>query len=115
MIPHVNLIQGAAWVAVLLIAWSMYRAQRDKEFASFNLFDIIMDSGRLSRLAVVFMGTWFVTSAIMVQLVLDNKMTEGYFTAYAAAWIAPIISKLFAPAPAPSTTTTTSMSSTEIK
>ena len=104
-IPHLTMMQGLAWLVGLLIVWSLYRAQKDPNFA-FSLFDLIMENGRVSRLASVFMGTWVVTSLIMWQLTVDNKMNEGYFTAYCAAWIAPIISKLFAP---PSTTTTETM------
>ncbi len=108
-LPQITLLEASMWIGGILIAWSMYRAQRNPEFIQFNLFDLLMDSGRLSRIAVVFMGTWIVTSAIMWKLIVDGKMNEGYFTAYCAAWIAPIISKLFTQ---PASTTVVSQSST---
>ncbi len=89
---------GALLIVALAIAWSMYRAHRNAAF-TFNLFDLIMDNGRVSRLACVFIGSFLVTSWIMVRLTIDGKMTEGYMAAFGALWIVPITAKLFSPAP----------------
>lgn len=113
-VPHLTLMQGLAWLIGLLVVWSIYRAQKNVEFKEFNLFDLLMENGKLSRIACVFIGTWTVTSLIMWQLVVDAKMTEGYFTAYAAAWIAPIISKLFAPPLSVSSSSSTTTSTVEV-
>lgn len=89
---------AALLIVALCIAWSFYRAHRNAAF-TFNLFDLIMDNGRVSRLACVFLGSFMVTSWIMVRLTLDGKMTEGYMAAFGALWIVPITAKLFSPAP----------------
>jgi len=89
---------AALMIVALCVAWSFYRAHRNAAF-TFNLFDLIMDNGRVSRLACVFLGSFLVTSWIMVRLTLDGKMTEGYMTAFGALWIIPITAKLFSPAP----------------
>jgi len=86
---------GALLIIALAVAWSLYRAQRNKDY-SFDLFDVIMEGSKVSRLACVFMGSFAVSSWIMVRLTFDGKMTEGMFTAYGAVWCAPIIAKLFA-------------------
>jgi hypothetical protein len=91
-------MDGALLIIALCIAWSFYRAHRSPEF-SFNVFDLLMDGGRVSRLACVFLGSFLVSSWIMVRMTLDGKMTELIFAAYGAMWVAPIIGKLFAPAP----------------
>lgn len=90
---------GALLIVALVVAWSFYRAHRDARMTSFNLFDLIMENGRVSKLACVFLGSFGVTSWLMVRLTLDGKMTEGYLTAYGALWIIPITAKLFSPAP----------------
>lgn len=90
----------------LVVAWSFYRAHRDPNFA-FNALDLIMENGRVSRLACAFMATLMVTSWIMVRLTIDGKMTEGYVTSYGLMWVAPIIAKLFSPQPSTSISTTT--------
>lgn len=87
--------EAIAIILALIIVWSMYRAHRSDLFREFNLFDLIMENGRVSRLACVFMGSWLVLSYLIIRLQLDGKLTEGYYTAYAAACFAPIVAKLF--------------------
>lgn len=89
---------GALIIIALVIAWAFYRAHRNADF-TFNVFDLIMENGRVSRLACVFLGSFIVTSWIMVRLTLDGKMTEGYLTSFGALWIIPITAKLFSPPP----------------
>ena len=103
-----------ALIAVLIFAitWSIYRAHRDPQYREFNFFDLIMENGRISRLACVFIGTWLVHSWIMIRLTIDGKMSDGYFTSYGAIWAAPIIAKMFS-GPSSSTTVLTS-STTEV-
>ena len=86
---------AAILIISLVVAWSFYKAHTNKKL-SFNLFDLLMENERLSRLACVFMGSFGVSSWIMVRVTIDNKMTEGLFMAYGAVWVAPIIAKLFA-------------------
>jgi hypothetical protein len=106
-----KLADAAMLVASLVLIWNFYRAQKNPMF-SFDLFDLVMENGRLSKTSVAFVSTLFVTSWIMVRLTLDGKLTEGYFAAYAAAWIAPLVAKLFSPPPPAGTTTTTDSKTT---
>ena len=78
---------------------------------SFTLFDLVSDNGKFSRVAAVCVGSFALTTWLIVRLTLDGKMTEGYFTTYSATWVAPIIAKLFSPA-STLDTTTVSMTST---
>lgn len=89
---------AALLIVALCVGWSLYRAHR-LIGNNFNLIDLIMENGRVSRLACVFLGSFGVSSWIMIRLTLDGKMTEMMFAAYAAAWIAPIIAKLFSAQP----------------
>lgn len=101
-------------IVVLVIAWSMYRAHRsgDAGFANFNLIDIIVENGRVSKLACVFIGSFAVSSWVVIRLTLDGKMTELLFAAYGAMWVTPITAKLFSPAPPSSTSTQTTSTQT---
>jgi len=105
---------AALLIIALVVAWSLYRAQRD-ETIQFNLLDLLVENGRVSKLACVFMGSFFVTSWVIIRVALDGKMTETLFAAYAAAWIIPVTAKLFS-GPSPTTTshstTSTQTSST---
>jgi hypothetical protein len=96
----VNSVEAAALVVVLLIAWSMYRAQRDPNFREFNLFDLIMEHGRVSRLACAFWLGVGVMSWVVIRMALDGKITDGIFIGYGTALVAPIVAKLFTSPPA---------------
>ena len=87
-----------ALVLVLLIGFSFWKLHRDKS-SSFNVFDLVMEGGKLGRLACVFMGAFFVASWVMIRVALDGKMTDAYLLAYCGAFVAPIIAKLFSSPP----------------
>ncbi len=89
---------AALLIVALVIAWSFYRAHRNPTF-TFNVFDLIMEHDKLSRLACVFMGSFGISSWVMIRATIDGKMTEGLFTAYGAVWVAPIVAKLFSTPP----------------
>lgn len=84
---------AALLIVVLLIAWSFYRAHRRTDFV-FNVFDLVMENGKVSKMACVFLGSFAVSSWMMIRVTLDGKMTEMLFAAYGAIWVAPIITKL---------------------
>lgn len=100
MIPSVgsSLVIGSFsldWMVVVLILvllaiiYTFYRAQYDETFITFNLYDLIMENGRLSRNGVVMMGAFALTSWMMINLTLNGKITEGYLLAYGSMWVAP--------------------------
>lgn len=90
---------AALLIVALVVAWSFYRAHRNKDF-TFNVFDLIMENGKLSKIACLVMGAFIVHTWIMVRLTFDLKMTEGYLTIYGATWAAPLIVRMFSkPAP----------------
>lgn len=99
-------------IIVLMLAWSFYRAHKDPAH-QFNVFDLLLDSGKVSKMAFAFLVTLAVTSWIMIRLTVSGKLTEGYFTAYGLMWVAPLVAKLFSPAPAAGTITNTTITSTE--
>lgn len=103
-------------VIVAGIVVSFYRYQKNPA-NTFNILDLLMENGRVSRLAAAFMMTLVVTSWVMIKLAVDGKMTEGYLMAFGGMWIAPIISKMFATnsGASVSSTTTVSIEATETK
>ncbi len=94
---------AAILIVALVIAWSFYKAHIDHAF-TFNLFDLVMENGRLSKVSCLVMGAFVVHTWIMVRLTFDMKMTEGYLTIYGATWVAPMLARMFSTGPAPSTT-----------
>lgn len=79
--------------AVGILALSLWSAQ--KRHPHFDLFDLLMEEGRVSNVKCVLMGAFAVTTWMMINLTLTGRMTEGYFSAYVAGWVAPIIIRMF--------------------
>ena len=80
-------------VMLLLIVWSFYRAHKNPKI-DINLFDLLIEGGRLSKIAVTFMLAFAVTTWIMVYLTLTSKMTEGYLIAYGGMWVGPLVARV---------------------
>lgn len=102
-----SVIDAALLVGLLLVVWSVYRAQKDPAF-QFDIFDLLMENGRVSKIAVAFMVTLAATTWILLRLTIDGKLTEGYFASYGALWVAPLVAKLFSTPPTTSSITQTS-------
>ena len=85
-------------IAVFLITVAAIRLHQRAD-NDFNILDLLMENGRVSKAAVVMMGAFSLTSWMMVELTLIGKMAEGYFGLYAAAWIAPVVVKLITQGP----------------
>lgn len=94
---------------ILLVAVSLYKAHRDPN-NDINVFDLVMENGRVSKVACVFIGTWIVMSYVFLGIFFQGKMTEGLFTAFGGLFIVPLVARMFT---GPSTTTVTSSSTTE--
>lgn len=68
----------------------------------FNILDIIMENGKVSRIAFVFIGSWLALTFVFVGLYFQSKMSDAMYMAYGTVCFAPIIAKMFsAPLVAP--------------
>ncbi len=108
-----RIADGVVAILMLLVTWSFYLAQKDPAI-SFNLFDLIMENGRVSKLAAAFVVGVVALTWIMIRLTVDGKMTEGYVGLYGTIVIAPVIAKLFSPPPPSGVTTTTTEGSSKV-
>jgi len=80
-------------VAAVLLVVSFWRAHRSA-LAQFNMFDLITENGRVSKIALAFMVAFGVTTWIVVYLTVRDKMTEGLFLAYGGLWVVPLVAKV---------------------
>lgn len=110
-IDPMAILLGVGLATILLSFW---RAQRHPELA-FDAFDLIMENGRVSKIAIAFMTVLVVTTWVIVDLQLNGNLTEGYFLAYGGMWVAPLVAKVvFNKTDLPTNTTITSMTETKI-
>ena len=84
------------FVVWLVIAVNRLNARTDN---SFQVLDLFMENGRISKAAVVMMGAFGLTTWMMVNLTLQGKLTEGYLGIYVAAWITPVVVRLITGSP----------------
>jgi hypothetical protein len=109
---HVML--GLLALAGALVLISLWRAHRSA-LLQFNLFDLITENGKVSKIAVSYMLVLGVTTWVIVWLTVRDKLTEGYFTAYGALWVAPLVAKVVFNKDVPaSSTSTTIVQQTEV-
>lgn len=106
---HIDWATVAGIVILMVAALSLYKAHT-KPDNDFNLFDLLMENGRVSKVACVFIGTWAAITYVFIGTYLQGKMTEGLFTAYGGLFIVPLIARMFT---GPSTSVTVSSSTTE--
>ncbi len=107
-------VLGSCALVALLSFW---RAHRDS-MMQFNAFDLVMENGRVSRIAVAFMSVLGVTTWAFVYLTIRDKMTEGLFLAYGGMWVVPLVAKVvFNKNDMPGTTSSTTITqqTTEVK
>ena len=97
VVTNYTLTDAGLIVVALLVIYSLWQAHRNKEVA-FNLLDLVMENGRVSRIACVFLASFGVTSWVMIRMTIDGKMTEMLFAAYGAVWVAPLLTKLLSSA-----------------
>lgn len=79
----------------IAIGWSMIHMHRSAKWQQFSLLDLLMENDRVSRIAVITMGAFFVTTWAFVYDVLKHGLDVVKLGAYGAMWVAPLLSKLF--------------------
>lgn len=85
--------------AALVIIRSLLHKSSDQTSA-INLDDLILETDlvtgrqRMSIIRVLALGAFVFTIWMMVFLTLSGKMTEGYFTIFNAAWVAPLVTQI---------------------
>lgn len=102
--------------AVLAILWSLERRSKSS-LSKFHFDDLLLDeNGKTSKAAAVMFGSFVVTTWVIVFLAVNEKLTEGYFGAYIAAWVAPVVANIIkGPQVQPSSTTVATVTQTTVE
>ena len=93
-----NLIKLAMAVLLLLVViyLTIILIKRSRSSSSnLDLEDLLLgDDDKISKAAFVMMGSFAMTTWLMIYLTLNAKMTEGYLSIYVGAWIVPTVVKM---------------------
>ena len=95
MLERLANIDPLTWVLILgalLVALSFWKLQKSP--VEFDLRDLLMENGRVSKIAIVFLGSFALSGWIMIRLTLKGEMTEGYLTTFGAMWVTPLIARV---------------------
>jgi len=92
---NLKLVMMVVLGIVLIVAVISLRRRDRCSSSAIKLEDLLIgEDGRLSKAAAVMMGSFALTSWVIAYLAVNDKLTEGYFTAYVAAWVAPTVTAL---------------------
>lgn len=81
--------------AVMTLLSVLVRSRSSK--SKIHLDDLLLgDDGRISRSAVVMMGSFMLSCWMMIYLLASGKMTEGYIGLFLASWVTPGVVNKFA-------------------
>jgi hypothetical protein len=94
MMANLQIPDIVALVVILIVLVSFWKMHVTKG-NDFNVFDLIMEGGRISRIGTTFLAAFFVCSWVIVRLTLDGKMTDAYLLWYGGVFVAPILVKFF--------------------
>jgi len=98
----------------IIIGLSFWRAQKRPDFA-FDLFDLIMENGKVSKIAAAFMLVLAVTTWVIVDQQIKGSLSNEMFGLYGGMWVLPLVAKVvFNKQDMPDNTTITSMTSTTV-
>jgi hypothetical protein len=106
-----HVMYAVLFCATLVILWTLERRSRSNASA-FRFDDLLTEDGKTSKAACVMFGAFALSTWILIFLTINEKITEGYFGAYLAAWVGPAVAKIIKGPDAVSTSTVTATSTT---
>jgi len=77
----------------IIIGLSFWRAQKRPDFA-FDLFDLIMENGKVSKIAAAFMLVLAVTTWVIVDQQIKGSLSNEMFGLYGGMWVLPLVAKV---------------------
>ena len=81
------------FIAALIVLF-FYHAHKYKD-TEFNVYDLFMEDGKTSSKKVIFIGSFIVSSWVIVHKELTAALDATVFGAFLAAWVAPVVANLF--------------------
>lgn len=107
-------MHAALAVGVLATLWSVYRLHRNPT-VDFNMLDLLMENGRVSKVSCLVMGAFAVTTwGFILDCLHRDGMDVGILAAYGGLWVAPLLVRLANPTASSTSTSTSSTATTTV-
>ncbi len=94
MIDRIDIVGLIFSALIMLISILLWLWHRNKD-VDVDLTDLLMENGRLSRLAFTWLGAFLVMSFGFIYAVIHKNLSDVYAALYATTWAVPIVTKLF--------------------
>lgn len=78
-------------IGIALIVLTIWHAQRRPDF---DVFDLLKENGKVSRIAFWFMAAGAVSTWVIIDQEIKGKLNEGMFGLWLTAWVGPLVAKL---------------------
>lgn len=88
-----------ALIALVISLW-LYRAHINQS-VDIDLYDLLKENGKLSKISVAFLVTLFTSSWYVVHEATEGTLSDVAFGSYLAAWVAPIVAHVLKGTPTP--------------
>lgn len=83
---EIDLVGIIGLLIVVLLWLILYRLHHDRRTA-FDLTDVLMENGRVSRQALIEVGAFLATTWVLIHQEFKNVVTDWYVLAYGSFWI----------------------------
>lgn len=97
MIAYLQQLNGTTMVliaALLAIVGVLVRLHLSQTRTDFDLTDLLMAGGKVDPVRCVAVGSFFVTSWVILAMSIKGQLPFEHFSAYLAAWVAPVVTNL---------------------
>lgn len=93
--PLPKLIMLAVLALSIAFAWrTLLRSTKDVR-SNINVEDYLLgDDGKVSRAAAFAIGSFFLTTWMLIYMTINGTITEGYYNGFLLAWVAPTLAKI---------------------
>jgi hypothetical protein len=103
----IEIMHAVLAIGALLIMFSFWRAHKNHGI-DFDLLDLLKQNGRASKVSVIIMGAFIMSTWVVANRELSGTLTADFFGLYLAAWVSPLITLLATSNSEPPGTTSTS-------
>ena len=93
MIDRELMMVGALCIGVVVIAFTLWKVNRDKNI-DFSLLDLLMENGKVSKISCIVLGSFAATTWAFIYDCLQRKGVDATtMGAYGALWILPLMAR----------------------
>jgi hypothetical protein len=80
---------GLAFLSIIFAFWRAHKLRTD-----FDIVDLVMQDGKISRIGTAFMLTLLVSSWVIINKQMKGELDSTTFSLWMAAWVGPLVARV---------------------